>query len=941
MAKCSVCGKPATTQITITENGQRRQLMLCDEHHMEFMARHQRSLSPLESLFHGGLFDRLFDEAWSPFESSETDWQRPGRSVTGRTAAPGSAGTAGSADEAGSGNARPRRRRRAREAVDLQTFLSESGLDRLQAAAQKAAEFGKNEVDTEHLLLALADNNVVEEILREFKLDAAEIKRSVEQDAPRGTRSSENDEGRQIGVSPRAKSALENALVASRELDHSYVGPEHILIGLVEEEDGFAGELLRKLGLTSQALRQKTVKVVGQGAEGGSVEGRSTTPTLDKYARDLSELARRGKLDPVIGRDKEIETTIEVLARRRKNNPVLIGEPGVGKTAIVEGLAQRIVQDQIPEVLRGKRVVELNINSVVAGAKYRGEFEERVKQVLDEIVANQDRLIIFIDELHTIVGAGQGGGEGGLDIGNVFKPALARGELHLIGATTLNEYQKYIERDSALERRFQPVTVPEPSVEDTIDILRGLRDRLEAHHKVKITEEAITAAAKLSDRYIAARFLPDKAIDLLDQAAARVRISSNSRPQTLHDIEAAIRRLRQEQDSASASKQFDKAKELEEKIRAEEARLKESTEAWKKERGTISQEVTAEDIAQIVSSLTGVPVSELTAEDREKLLRLEDRLRERVVGQDEAVNVVAKAVRLSRAGLTEAGKPIAAFLFLGPTGVGKTELAKALAAAVFGDENALVRIDMSEYSERHTVARLVGAPPGYVGYEEGGQLTERVRRRPYSVVLLDEIEKAHAEVHNILLQLFDEGRLTDGKGRLVDFTNTVIIATSNIGSQMIQDNMKADSKQLDYPALRGRLMEILRHHFRPEFLNRVDEVVVFRSLGKEQIRRIVDLQLARVQRTAAAQNLELTFDDSLRDHLAAVGYDPEFGARMLKRKIRLDVESELADALLRGDVRAGDQVLMTYDASMNAVHVQKQPPDARAAGEAAKEPVHA
>jgi ATP-dependent Clp protease ATP-binding subunit ClpC len=943
MAKCSVCGKPATTQITITENGQRRQLMLCDEHHMEFMARHQRSLSPLESLFHGGMFDRLFDERWSPFETSDTEWPRPGRSATGRTGASGSAGSAGaegSADETGGGSTRPRRSRRAREAVDLQSFLSESALDRLQTAAQKAVEYGKNEVDTEHLLLALADNNVVQEILREFKLDADEIKRSVEQDAPRGTRTSESDESRQIGVSPRAKSALENALVASRELEHSYVGPEHILIGLVEEEDGFAGELLRKLGLTSQATRQKTVKVVGQGAEGGSVEGRSTTPTLDKYARDLSELARRGKLDPVIGRDKEIETTIEVLARRRKNNPVLIGEPGVGKTAIVEGLAQRIVQDQIPEVLRGKRVVELNINSVVAGAKYRGEFEERVKQVLDEIVANQDRLIIFIDELHTIVGAGQGGGEGGLDIGNVFKPALARGELHLIGATTLNEYQKYIEKDSALERRFQPVMVPEPSVEDTIDILRGLRDRLEAHHKVKITQDAITAAAKLSDRYIAARFLPDKAIDLLDQAAARVRISSNSRPQTLRDIETAIRRYRQEQDSASASKQFDKAKQLEEKIKADEARLKEATEAWKKERGTISQEVTAEDIAQIVSSLTGVPVSELTAEDREKLLNLEHRLRERVVGQDEAVTAVAKAVRLSRAGLTEPGKPIASFLFLGPTGVGKTELAKALAAAVFGDENALVRIDMSEYSERHTVARLVGAPPGYVGYEEGGQLTERVRRRPYSVVLLDEIEKAHPEVHNILLQLFDEGRLTDGKGRLVDFTNTVIIATSNIGSQMIQDNMKADSKQLDYPALRDRLMEILRHHFRPEFLNRVDEVVVFRALGKEQIRRIVDLQLARVQRTAAAQNLELTFDDSLRDHLTAVGYDPEFGARMLKRKIRLNVESELADALLRGDVRSGDQVRMTYDAGANAVQVQKQPREARSTGEAAKEPVH-
>lgn len=931
MATCSVCGKPATSQITITENGQRRQSTLCDQHYVQFMARNQRSLSPLESLFHGGLFDRFFDDMWSPLEAG----RRGGLSLDEANGARASAGEGGKSGPgvgayAGSSGGRPGRHRRAREAVDLHTLLSGSGLDRLQEAAQKAVQYGKSEVDTEHLLLALTDSNVVREILREFKLDADEIKKDVDQSAPRGTRAERTDE-ESIGVSPRAKSALEHALTASRELGHSYVGPEHVLIGLVEEEDGFAGELLRKYGLTSHALRQKTVKVVGKGAEEGNVEGRSTTPTLDKYARDLSDLARRGKLDPVIGRDKEIETTIEVLARRRKNNPVLIGEPGVGKTAIVEGLAQRIVQDQVPEVLRGKRVVELNINSVVAGAKYRGEFEERVKQVLDEIVENQDRLIVFIDELHTIVGAGQGGGEGGLDIGNVFKPALARGELHLVGATTLNEYQKYIEKDSALERRFQPVNVPEPSVAETIEILRGLRDRLEAHHKVKITEEAIAAAAKLSDRYIAARFLPDKAIDLLDQAAARVRIASNSRPKQLHDMEASIRRTRQEQDAASATKQFDKAKELEEKLVSDQERLKDATEAWKKERGTSSQKVTGEDIAQVVASLTGVPVSELTAEDREKLLRLEDHLRERVVGQDEAVSAVAKAVRLSRAGLTEGGKPTASFLFLGPTGVGKTELAKALAASVFGDENALVRIDMSEYSERHNVARLVGSPPGYVGYEEGGQLTERVRRRPYCVVLLDEIEKAHSEVHNILLQLFDEGRLTDGKGRLVDFTNTIIIATSNIGSQMIQDNMRADKKQLEYPALRDRLMEVLRHHFRPEFLNRVDEVVVFHALGKAQIRSIVDLQLARVQRTAAGQSIELSFDDSLRDYLAEVGYDPEFGARMLKRKIRAEVESQIADALLRGDVRDGDKVTVTYDSGANAVRVQKQSAEAEAA----------
>src|SRR6267142_2637660 len=844
MAKCSVCGRPATTQVTVTENGKQRQVPLCDEHYAEVAGNRGFGVSPLESLFHGGggLFDRFFNDSWPSFEDT---------------------GAARPASQSG-------RRGRSREAVDLQSFLSEAAVERLQAAANKAVEFGKNEVDTEHLLLALADSDVVQEILREFKLSSTDLKANIEENAPRGKRKPEPEAGpvEVVGVSPRAKSALEHALVASRELGHSYVGPEHILIGLVEEEDGFAGEALRKYGLSSQALRQKVVKVVGKGAEEGKVARRSSTPILDKHARDLTALARAGKLDPVIGRAKEIETTIEVLARRKKNNPVLIGEPGVGKTAIVEGLAQRIVQDQVPEVLRGKRVIELNVNSLVA--------------------------------------AGQGGGEGGLDIANTFKPALARGELHLIGATTLNEYQKHIEKDAALERRFQPVMVPEPSVEETTEILRGLRDQFEAHHKVKITEAAIAAAAKLSDRYITARFLPDKAIDLIDQAAARVRIAVSSRPTELHDIETAIRRLRQEQDAASAAKQSDKAKQLEERIKAEEKRLAAETETWKKQRGTSSKEVTAEDVEQIVSALTGVPVAELTTEDREKLLKLEDRLRQRVVGQDEAVHAVSEAVRLARAGLKEQGKPTATFLFLGPTGVGKTELAKALAATVFGSEDALVRIDMSEYAERHTVARLIGAPPGYVGYEEGGQLTERVRRRPYSVLLLDEIEKAHAEVHNILLQLFDEGRLTDGKGRVVDFTNTIIIATSNLGSDIIQRNLAAQGKeQMDYATVRERLMELLKRHFRPEFLNRVDEVVVFRALGKEQIRAIVELQLRRVAQTAAAQGVHVDFAQPLIDHLAEVGYDPEFGARMLKRKIRSEVEARLANALLKGEVSSG------------------------------------
>jgi len=897
MAKCDICGRPATTQLTVREGSTSRQVTLCDQHYAQAMGGLDRS--PLESLFHSGLFDDFFGDRGSLLR----DLGGQGDTVRQLPVA---------------------RRQRSREAVDLRSFLNEAAMDRLQAAAEKAMEYGKDEVDTEHLLLALADNEVVQEVLREFKLSAPDLKTSIEESAPRGESRPAEGETPQIGVSPRAKSALELALVASRELEHSYVGPEHILIGLVEEEDGFAGELLRKLGLSSQALRQKTVKVVGKGAEEGKVQRRSQTPQLDKYARDLSELARQGKLDPVIGRAREIETTIEVLARRKKNNPVLIGEPGVGKTAIVEGLAQRIVQDQVPEVLRGKRLVELNINSLVAGSKYRGEFEERVKQVLDEIIANQHDIILFIDELHTIVGAGQGGGEGGLDIANTFKPALARGELHLIGATTLNEYQKHIEKDAALERRFQPVVVPEPSVEETIEILRGLRDRFEAHHKVKISEAAITAAARLAGRYIAARFQPDKAIDLIDQAAARVRIAASSRPPELHDIEATIRRLKQEQDAAGTAKQYDKAKKIEERVQAEEKRLTQATDEWKKKRGTSSPEVTAEHVAQIVSALTGVPVSELTLEDRKKLLSLEERLRERVVGQEEAVTAVAQAVRLARAGLKEAGKPTATFLFLGPTGVGKTELAKALAATVFGHEEALVRVDMSEYAERHTVARLVGAPPGYVGYEEGGQLTEKVRRRPYSVVLLDEIEKAHAEVHNVLLQLFDEGRLTDGRGRVVDFTNAIIIATSNLGSDVIQRNLSAaDKEQLDYPALRNRLMELLKRHFRPEFLNRVDEVVVFHALGREQIRQIVELQLRRVAQTAAQQDIHLEFDKALVDHLAEVGYDPEFGARMLKRRIRSEVETPLADALLKGELHAGERVTLGFDPVRKAMRIER------------------
>ncbi len=716
------------------------------------------------------------------------------------------------------------------------------------------------------------------------------------------------------------KGALQLAFAAAQELGHNYVGPEHLLIGLAEEEDGLAGQVLRKYGLTPPAIRQKTVKVVGKGAQEGRVDEPSGTPQVDKFSRDLTSLASKGKLDPVVGRAHEIETVIEVLARRKKNNPVLIGEPGVGKTAIVEGLAQRIASGDVPEVLRGKRLVELNVNSMVAGSKYRGEFEERVKNVLDEIVANADRMVIFIDEIHTIVGAGQGG-EGGLDIANTFKPALARGELHLIGATTLNEYQKHIEKDAALERRFQPVFIAEPNIEQTISILRGLRDHFEAHHKVVITDEAIVAAAELSDRYITNRFLPDKAIDLIDQAAARMRISMTSRPAHIQELEAQAKQLTREQDYAKSRQLFEKCRELEEERKAKEELLEYQLEHWKNKVATSSQEVDQHHVAEIVSKLTGVPVSELTTEEKERLLAMEERLHERVIGQEQAIQAVSDAVRLARAGLKEGRRPIATFMFLGPTGVGKTELAKALASTVFGDEDAMVRIDMSEYAEKHTVARLIGAPPGYVGFEEGGQLTEKVRRRPYSVILFDEIEKAHTEVHNVLLQLFDDGRLTDGKGRVVDFTNTIVICTSNVGAEVIRENLNSGR---DYADLRSDVLSLLSQRFRPEFLNRIDDIIVFHSLSKEQIKEIVRLQLGRVGRAAHGQGLILAFDPTVVDHLARIGYAPEFGARELKRKIRLELETKLASAMLKGDIKEGDHILVHYDEFSSAIVMDKE-----------------
>jgi ATP-dependent Clp protease ATP-binding subunit ClpC len=890
---CDIChARPAVARVMVTENGERKSLSICDYHYRQLM-RHQSTLNPFDSLLGGSGLSRLFGGP-----GAEHDHDDEGLGLAAEVP---------------------------RESVDATDAFSEQTMELLQRAAEKAHELHRTELDTEHLLYVLADTDICAALLKELKLSPQDIKNYIDEHARQGNARDDDDEV-QMTVSPRLKKAFQYAFQASRDLGHSYVGPEHLLIGLAAVPDSLAGTLLKKYGVTPEALRQKVVKVVGKGAEDGRVETPTGTPNLDKFGRDLTALARQGKLDPVLGRAQEIENTIEVLARRKKNNPVLIGEPGVGKTAIVEGLAQRIVNGDVPEVLRGKRLVEVNINSMVAGAKYRGEFEERAKQLIDEVTAKHDELILFIDELHTIVGAGQGGGEGGLDIANVLKPALARGELSLIGATTLNEYQKYIEKDAALERRFQPVLVPEPSVEQTIVILRGLRDKLEAHHQVTFSDEAFVAAAELADRYITLRFLPDKAIDLIDQAAARVRISATSRPADIQELEAEIAQLKREQDYAASRKRYDAAKGFEERIGEKQKRLDEQTEAWQRKTGSETLEVTVASVAEVVSRLTGIPVAELTQEERQKLLKMEDTLRERVVGQNDAVVAVSDAVRLSRAGLGQEHRPIATFLFLGPTGVGKTELAKALAESVFGDEQAIIRIDMSEYMERHTVARLIGAPPGYVGYDEGGQLTERVRRRPYSVILLDEIEKAHPDVYNVLLQVFDDGRLTDGKGRVVDFSNTIIIATSNLGASIIMENLEQpEAERKSDKVVREELMKVLKGHFRPEFLNRIDEIIVFHALSKENIRSIVQIQLERVVRTAAAQDIMLKMSDALVDHLVDVGYQPEFGARELKRQIRQELETRLAKQILADELKSGDSVEVDYDKENGEVKFNKAP----------------
>jgi ATP-dependent Clp protease ATP-binding subunit ClpC len=778
----------------------------------------------------------------------------------------------------------------------------------LSLAQEEAVRLGHNNIGTEHILLGLIreGEGIAAKALIALGLGLEKIQDEVESLIGRGQEQPSN-----IAYTPRAKKVIELSMDEARKLGHTYVGTEHILLGLIREGEGVAARVLNNLGVSLNKARQQVLQLLGSSEVVSQSHGTNpnvNTPTLDGLARDLTAYAKEGNLDPVIGRSKEIERVIQVLSRRTKNNPVLIGEPGVGKTAIAEGLAQKIVNNEIPETLRDKRVMTLDMGSVVAGTKYRGEFEDRLKKIMDEI-RQAGNIILFIDELHTLIGAG--GAEGAIDASNILKPSLARGELQCIGATTLDEYRKYIEKDAALERRFQPITVDQPSVDEAIQILHGLRDRYEAHHRVKITDEAIEQAVKLSDRYITDRFLPDKAIDLIDEASSKVRLRSYTVPPDLKKLESRLEDIRKEKDAAVQSQEFEKAASLrdtEQKLREE---LDTTRNEWKEKQGRTDSEVTPDDIAQVVASWTGIPVVKMKEEETERLLKMESILHDRVIGQDEAVKAVSRAIRRARAGLKDPKRPMGSFIFLGPTGVGKTELARALAESLFGDENAVIRIDMSEYMEKHSTSRLVGAPPGYVGYEEGGQLTEKVRRKPYSVVLLDEIEKAHPEVFNILLQVLEDGRLTDSKGRTVDFRNTLIIMTSNVGADVIKRNSTlgftaANDSAKDYINMKDKVMGELKKSFRPEFLNRIDEIIVFHSLEEQHIAQIVTLMADDLRKRLREQEVDFQLTDKALGFLAKEGFDPAFGARPLRRAIQKHIEDRLSEELLRGTISKGD-----------------------------------
>jgi ATP-dependent Clp protease ATP-binding subunit ClpC len=800
----------------------------------------------------------------------------------------------------------------------------------LTLAQEEARQFNHSYIGTEHLLLGLVreEEGVAAKVLLNLGADLAKIRSAVEFTMGRG----EKPSGGEIGLTPRAKRVIELAIDEARHLGHSYIGTEHLLLGLLREGGGVAVSILDSFGINVEQVRAEVIKVLTQGSQvkssgkGGRVASR--TPVLDQVSIDLTEAARSGKLDPVIGRNKEIERVTQILSRRTKNNPALIGEPGVGKTAIVEGLAHRIVSGDVPETLQGKRLVTLDIASVVAGTKYRGEFEERLKKVLEEIKSSGN-IVLFIDEFHTIVGAGAA--EGAVDAANILKPSLARGELQCIGASTLDDYRKHIEKDPALERRFQPVLVEEPSVEDTIAILQGVKSRYEEHHHLTITEEALKAAATLASRYISDRFLPDKAIDLVDEASSRVRIKHRSIPVSLREGRQMETAIRKEKDEALASQHYEEAAELRQRELQIEEKNKQIEEQWQLVRDQETPKVTAENIAEVVAQWTGIPVVQLAGDESSRLLHMEEALHKRIIGQDEAINIISKAVRRARAGLKDPRHPIGNFIFLGPTGVGKTELARSLAEFMFGSEDTLIRIDMSEFMEKFAVSRLVGAPPGYVGYEEGGQLTEAVRRKSYCCILLDEIEKAHPDVFNILLQIFDDGHLTDAKGRRVDFRNCIIIMTSNIGAETIRkgsnigfttstDETKAQEQ--NYDRMKDKLLNELKRSFRPEFLNRIDGVVVFHALNREHIRNIVDLLLKQVSKELDDKSIKLVVTDAAKDFLGKKGYDEVFGARPLRRVIQSLVEDRLSEDILRSRFIIGDTANVDIDGEQLVVRTQ-------------------
>jgi ATP-dependent Clp protease ATP-binding subunit ClpC len=776
-------------------------------------------------------------------------------------------------------------------------------------AQDEATRFNHNYIGTEHLLLGLLreGDGIAAKVLGNLGVELNKVRSAVEFIIGRGERMVVGD----INLTPRAKRVIELAVEEARRLGHNYIGTEHLLLGLVREGEGIAAGVLESLGVNLDKVRAQVVQVVSHGAmETQQRSGKkvSKTPLMDQMGVDLTAAARRDELDPVIGRVEEIERVIQILSRRTKNNPALVGDPGVGKTAIVEGLAQRIVSGDVPESLKGRRLLTLDIGSLVAGTKYRGEFEERLKKIIEELKASDDTMI-FIDELHTLVGAGAA--EGAVDAANILKPALARGELQAIGATTADEYRKYIEKDAALERRFQPVKVDEPSIEETIEILRGVRQRYEDHHKVKIPDESIKLAAEMAGRYVTDRFLPDKAIDVIDEASAKVKIRAGSTPQELRELIAEIEEIVSQKDTAIAESDFETADELRAQERASRARAEQLETDWAEARRDTTPEVTVDDILSVVSVWTGIPVSRIAEEESQRLLQMEEELHKTVVSQNEAIETLAKAVRRARAGLKDPKRPIGSFIFLGPTGVGKTLLARALAEFMFGSQDSLIRIDMSEYMERHSVSRLVGAPPGYVGYEDAGQLTEAVRRRPYSVILLDEIEKAHPDVFNILLQLMEDGRLTDTHGRTVDFRNTIVIMTSNIGAQLIKRSsgigfVVSDGGDIaeedEYKRMSGKVTGELKKAFRPEFLNRIDATVVFRALTRKDIHKIVDLELDLVRERLAEHEIELEITEDAMDLLAEKGYDPDFGARPLRRAIQDLLEDPLAEKIGRAHV---------------------------------------